>query len=223
MLRDIPEVDQYLRRIKAEQRGLRTAAIIKTDTKYPTDLCVIKFLDDGTISLYSEFPDGEVMYLPTEAEKIAITAAFQGWRFPKANLITDLGATKNMPKQLQEASMEDIFIFRDTKRNIIMLQQRINPKKPGEEKRYIPWTYWEDDKWRALEPDGELLPLYGLETIGTNTTVFIHEGAKAARAVQRIVAGDDYHPWKEELSAGAHIGWIGGARAPMRSDLPSAT
>lgn len=218
MLRDIPEVDQYLRRIKAEQRGLRTAAIIKTDTKYPTDLCVIKFLDDGTISLYSEFPDGEVMYLPTEAEKIAITAAFQGWRFPKANLITDLGATKNMPKQLQEASMEDIFIFRDTKRNIIMLQQRINPKKPGEEKRYIPWTYWEDDKWRALEPDGELLPLYGLETIGTNTTVFIHEGAKAARAVQRIVAGDDYHPWKEELSAGAHIGWIGGARAPMRSD-----
>jgi hypothetical protein len=70
------------------------------------------------------------------------------------------------------------------------------------------------------------LPLWGMEFIGDNTTVFVHEGAKAARAMHRMVSRStpadreryDSHPWAQELSNAAHIGWIGGALSPQRTD-----
>ena len=45
--------------------------------------------------------------------------------------------------------------------------------------------------------------------------MFIHEGAKAARAAANI---DDSHPWARELAHAAHLGWIGGAQSPHRTN-----
>lgn len=105
---------------------------------------------------------------------------------------------------------------------IIMLQQRV--EKP-EGKAYLPWTYWNDNQWRRLEPEGPL-PLWGLDQLKNNSIVFLHEGAKAARAVRRMVeaatpeakAALAAHPWGKELQHAAHLGWIGGALNPHRTD-----
>lgn len=208
-LSDIPEVAAYLRRIKAEARGLLTAVIAEKRGKYWRDIAYIK-LDrkEGVIRCSDE------AYAPNENEVALIKAAVMGTKFPEPMI------TKNplgMPKLLTETHPDNLFEFRDHEGNLIMIQQRLDPKEDHEEKRYIPWTYWSDGKWRAAEPDG-MLPLYGLETIGYNTTVFIHEGAKAARAARRIVENNTPHPWLEDLKMGAHIGWSGGALNPQRTD-----
>jgi hypothetical protein len=104
-----------------------------------------------------------------------------------------------------------------------MLQVR-NEKEKGD-KKYVPWTYWSDDQWRNCEPEG-LLPLWGLEQLKNYSTVFLHEGAKAARAMAEMCARASKeakecfaaHPWAGELSESAHLGWIGGAPNPHRTD-----
>jgi hypothetical protein len=70
------------------------------------------------------------------------------------------------------------------------------------------------------EPDGPL-PLWGMEHLKDHTTVFIHEGAKAARAVHRMLTdrtATASHPWGIDMSGAAHLGWIGGALNPARTD-----
>ena len=70
------------------------------------------------------------------------------------------------------------------------------------------------------------MPLWGLDRIGDNTTVFVHEGAKAAKACSDMVRMETAqdrkalaeHPWGQELAGAAHVGWIGGALSPMRTD-----
>jgi hypothetical protein len=104
-----------------------------------------------------------------------------------------------------------------------MIHQRTKDKSG--EKRYVPWTFWSDNQWRKIEPEGSL-PLYGMEHVKDNTTIFIHEGAKAARAVHRLINPRTKaekealaaHPWGRELQGAAHIGWIGGALSPARTD-----
>jgi hypothetical protein len=73
--------------------------------------------------------------------------------------------------------------------------------------------------WRKIEPDEEKLRLRGLSGLKNSTTVFLHDGAKAVRAMRRMVEAQTpdmmkklkEHPWGTELSAGVHLGWIGGA------------
>jgi len=206
-LYDIPEVAQYLRRFKAEPSGLKSAVIREKRGKYFKEAGRIDFDDDGTI--YAT--EG---YEPTEDERNQIKEAFSRVEFPNYKKLAN---AINLPPQLAEADIESIFEFRDQFGQITMLQHRLDPRTDTEEKRYVPWTYWDDDKWRPAEPPNKL-PLYGLETIGDHTTVFIHEGAKAARACQRIVAENKEHPWLEELKAGAHLGWSGGAFNPHKTD-----
>jgi hypothetical protein len=76
-----------------------------------------------------------------------------------------------------------------------------------------------------MEPDG-LLPLYGLEQLKTAAVVYLHEGAHATAHVRRVVDGlllPDRElraqlPWWKVLQYGAHVGWIGGADHPDRTD-----
>ena len=71
--------------------------------------------------------------------------------------------------------------------------------------------------------------LYNLDSLEPqHTTVFIHEGPKAARAVHRLInpytdeekAISAAHPWIEDLSQPdtCHLGWHGGALNPYRTD-----
>jgi len=123
---------------------------------------------------------------------------------------------------IKEADKKDVFEFRNQHGKIVMIQVRI--EREGD-KNYVPWTYWSDDIWRACEVDGPL-PLYNAEKLKDASTAYIHEGAKAARHCQWMVEGKTQeardalktHPWGEELSGAVHLGWVGGALSPYRTD-----
>ena len=213
-LDSLPAVRKYLVRIGATVRSLKSAVVQESAGPYKKDISVIRFLNDGAV-LVNE-PD----YQPTAEEQKAIKDEFSTHKFPKLKILPSLAT---LPEELRDVEAENIFEFKTQQGGIIMLQSRHEDKDGG--KYYKPHTFWEDGKWRTLEPDGPL-PLWGLEKIGDNTTIFIHEGAKAARAMQQMIAAetDDQklklkrHPWGQEMSAAAHIGWIGGAPSPHRTD-----
>lgn len=214
-LTDIPAVRDYLNRVGAEARSLRTAVVKESRGSYWKDIAVIRFGEGGEISCTS------LAHGPTEAEQAAITAAWAGYQFPRIKMLARI---TNPPAMIKNADKKDIFEFREQSgQHIIMVQVRIQPKDG--DKKYVPWTYWDDNKWRCGEPDGDL-PLYGLEQLQEHKTVFIHEGAKAAAHCRWLAEGKtaearkarDAHPWGKELTGAAHLGWIGGALNPRRTD-----
>lgn len=212
-LTDIKEVADYLMRIGAEPRSLRTAVVREIAGKYWRDIAVIRFRKDGEI-------DAPEQFIPTEEEAAAIKEAFTKVQFPE---VQPLGRIVKPPKVLKAAAAHNIYQFKDLDGRITMIQVRIEEEDGG--KRYIPLTYWTDGKWRIAEPEG-LLPLWGIDQLNDHTTVFIHEGAKAANACRVMVEAKtkgekdklSQHPWGDELASAAHIGWIGGALSPARTD-----
>lgn len=211
---DLPSIAAYLSRIGAEPRSLRVAVVKEQHGAYWTDIATIRICKDGTV-------DAPESYLPTETEAIVIKTEVLAAEWP-TNVI--LGTNYALPPELQAANPDDVFELKDRTGRLIMIQQRISDPKSGE-KRYVPWTYWTDNVWRKAEPEGPL-PLYGLDKIKDNTTIFIHEGAKAARYMQQLIEPRTKeeeerlasHPWCEEMKGAAHIGWIGGALNPSRTD-----
>lgn len=211
---DLSSIAAYLQRIGAEPRSLRVAVIKEQQGAYWTDIATIRILKDGEVDAPEDFA-------PTESERVIIRQEVLAAEWPTSII---LGASYELPDPLKAADTDDIFELKDRNGRLVMIQQRLKDPKSGE-KKYVPWTFWSDQRWRNAEPEGPL-PLFGLETIKDNTTVFIHEGAKAARAVQRLVSPRTEaerqalkaHPWGEELQGAAHIGWIGGALSPARTD-----
>lgn len=211
-LNQLAAVKAYLGRIGAEVRSLRTAVIKEQKGQYWEDTAIIRFDKTGKISAPAE-------YAATEGEQALIMDEFASATFPE---IKHVASIRNAPSQISEAPKEDIFEFRGEDGNIIMLQVRIERKG---QKNYIPWTYWSDGQWRPLEPE-DGLPLWGIDQLANAATVFIHEGAKAARAMRRMSEAQTpeakkmlaEHPWGEELRHAAHVGWIGGALSPHRTD-----
>lgn len=215
---NLPKTKEYLNRIGAEERALRTAVIRTVHSSgYFTDTHVIKFTKEGDVSLH---PDNNPLYLPTEEEAVNIKAEFRDIEWPEAVTIHNLG--ENMPDLYYKISEENRFVYRDVKGDIIMIQLRIDDAKG---KKYVPLTLWSDGKYRFAEPD-EKLPLYGLDHIKDNSTVLIVEGAKTARYVQWLVDGEcdeakqarKEHPWGNELQHIAVVGWSSGALSPNRTD-----
>lgn len=212
-LNDIPSVAQYLNRINAEPRTLRSAVVREVSGKYWRDVAVIKITKTGDVKAPPQ-------YEPTDAEASLIKAECAAAVWPEHQLVHSI---TNPPVDWTGVDPETIFEFRDEKDRIIMVQQRILDKEG--ERKYVPWTFFTDGKWRRMEPEGRL-PIWGIDQLKDFTTVFIHEGAKAARAMRRMIEAktEDQaqklkaHPWGEELSAAAHIGWIGGALSPSRTD-----
>jgi len=211
-LTELPSVAAYLKRIGAETRSLRTAVVKEKSGQYWTDVAVIRFDRNGKVS-------APAAYAPTDTESAAIIAEFTTALFPEHKPTAQL---RNLPPEIKDASKEDVFHFLDEAGNTIMLQLR--RVKRGE-KSYVPYTYWSDNKWRAMEPEGHL-PLWGIDQLKNHEVVFVHEGAKAARAIRRMVEAAtpedkerlSNHPWGEEFKHAAHLGWIGGALSPHRTD-----
>lgn len=215
-LNDIAAIKAYLERIGAEPRSLKSAVVKEDHGEYWTDKAIIRFQRDGAIIAPTGFE-------PTDAERVQIAEGISSASWPTPMKIADLSGNepwKGAPK-------EDVFVFRDESNMITMVQVRTQRKKRNGEldKAYIPWTYWSDGDWRSCEPDG-LLPLFNLERIGGNAIAVIHEGAKAARHAQWLVdaktrdAKDALaaHPWGEYFEHAVHLGWIGGALNPTRTD-----
>ena len=211
-LTDVPAIAAYLKRVGAESRSLRTAVVREAHGKYWKDIAVIKIMADGTI-------DAPLGFVPTDLEAAAIKEACKSVEWPTVRLLHRL---INEPEEIKSADPKNIFEFRNADGQLVMIQVR---REHDGKKSYIPWTYWSDDTWRKMDPE-ELLPLWGIDQLKDNTTVFIHEGAKAAREVREMVEAKTQdakkrlkaHQWGEELSAAAHVGWIGGAPSPERTD-----
>lgn len=213
-LTDIPACRSYLNRIGAEPRSMRTAVVKQSAGRYWKDIAKIKLNKDGTIEAPDEF-------MPSESEATAIKAAVEGASWPETRPIP--ADQDGMPEQLRSADPQSVFWFHDRRGNVIMAQVRVQNK--AGERAYIPWSFWSDGVWRQTEPEG-LLPLWGLDGLGDHTTVILSEGGKAARAMREMVEARTPdmaeklrdHPWGRELSGAAHLGWIGGALSPERTD-----
>lgn len=213
-LNEIRSVRDYFARIGAEPRSMKTAVVKEQRGRYWTDVAVIRFGSGGEVNASSP------IHMPTEAEQAMISAEWANYRFPQLKTLSRL---VDLPEELKAIDKQSLFEFRDvTGKQIIMLQARL--ERSGE-RRYVPWTYWDDNRWRMAEPEGRL-PLWGLDQLRNHKTVFIHEGAKAARYCRWLAEGAtedarkarSVHPWGAELVGAAHLGWIGGALSPRRTD-----
>jgi len=211
-LSEIPAVQAYLTRIGARPRSLRTAVVEERRGDYWSDVALIHFATDGKVKA----PE---LYAPTERERLQIELDCQAVQWPQSAVIP---AGMALPEKVNALPTQDIFTFKNMNGEILMIQTRQMVKG---EKRYAPWTFWDDGEWRMMEPEG-LLPLWGMEQLNHHQVVFIHEGAKAAATIRKMVdaktpedrAALAAHPWGEELQHAAHLGWIGGALSPSRTD-----
>lgn len=222
-LSDIPAVRDYLRRIGAEVRGMCSAVIRQKEGGYWRDLATVRFdRETGEIAVRPGFGEDLMEGVePTDLERKLITdaAGLVRGQWPELQPLHHL---TDMPPELASAAPEDRFELRDRSGLIRMVHQRT--ERDGE-RQYIPWTFWSDQQWRKVEPDGPL-PLFGADKLKDHSTVFIHEGASAARAMQELVEGAtredrerlEAHPWGAQLEGAAHIGFIGGAHSVGRSD-----
>lgn len=218
-LNDLASVRAYLSRIRAEPRSLRTAAIAGSEGRYTRDRILIRFDWEGTVTAFPDTGD----HLPTIDEQKAISREWAEYDWPE---LKPMHKIMSPPDMIANCPPEDLFIFRNEEGLIVFIQTRIAIERNGEkDKKYVPWTYWSDDLWRMCEAEGPL-PLYNAHLLKGASTVFIHEGAKAARAVQEMVEGKTdeavrklrAHPWGKELSGAVHLGWIGGALHPGKTD-----
>ena len=208
---DIPGVSPYLQRIGAEATGLLRATVKQRFGKYWRDVAFIRFnREDGKITSPEKMS-------PTKEEQKAITVGFRevtaGGELPRQRTFTRGQAeTLRCPVSLLDA---DVYVFEDEGKDVVMLQVR---REIDDIKRYIPLTYWSDGRWRWSEPEGKL-PLWGLSQLKDCATVFLHEGASSARRLIQTLSNDkDKHPWHEDLEYSAHLGWIGGALNPFKTD-----
>lgn len=213
-LNDFPTVKKYLERVGAEPRTLLSAVVKEEGLNgYWRDLAVLKFSKKGEV-------DCPIGYEPNEDESEKIRIEFGSYDWPTCVFIPE--HADNLPSLVKEADESNVFYFRDTKNNILMIQVRQDTKKG---KRYYPITLWSDGEYRFLEPEGKL-PLFGMENLKENTTCLVVEGAKCAKYVQWLIdaktpeakKAKEEHPWGDELSNMAVIGWTSGALSPSRCD-----
>ena len=213
-LTDIPGVATYLQRINAEPRSLFSAVIKEREGRYWADKATIHFSKEGMIRASHDD------YSPTEEEKNSILDGFKQVQIPEYRTLPRLPDPGSLPARLEKARKEDrLFVFRGLKGEILMLQERV--EQDDGQKIYLPWTFWSDNRWRLAEGTDKM-PLFGLEETLQYGVVHLHEGAKAARAMQRLRDGDPKtlaaHPWAEDLRHVGHLGWCSGAPTPGRTD-----
>lgn len=222
---DIPAVAAYAQRIGAKLRSMRKLAVIERRGRYPVTVAEIRFGADGVITA----PDD---YGPNEAEADAIAKAWKRYTWPGYKPFPWAGKDAPAADPRIAWSMADpshVAVCWDRERRHILCVEERRPRDDGGKDFYI-WTHWthgDGGQWLVAEPP-EGLFLFGLETIQNAATIYVHEGAKAAKAMQALVADDGEagwrsHPWGRDLrgqSAGAvaHVGWLGGALRPEATD-----
>ena len=212
-----PALKAFLDEIGAKQKSIRRYVIEGDKPTYGNlreDRGSVTVHSDGKLTCRgaAEPPSDEL------AAKIAIEVMAAGW--PTSCPI----GSRARPDELNAVSEAELFRFLSVDGEQTLFIQHLVRNEDGT-KDYFSWSYWSDGVWRALEPDG-LLPLYGMEKMTPGTTVFLHEGASAARRVQWMIerqtkdARDAYDacPWGPSLSGAVHLGWIGGAPNPNRTD-----
>lgn len=201
----------YVDRIGAECMNFRRFIVKEHRGSYYVERSLIRILADGSIKCSSK------EHAPTKEEAAAIKEALRAEKFPKAILAKDVRALRKLTNR--DSPLYEFVSSKPGERGIIMAQERVTLKDGR--KVYVPWTFFSDGEWRRMEPDG-LLPFWKPSGEGAaRARIMIHEGAKAAEHVSRLVADKkllEAHPWGETLYQYSHWGMIGGALAPHRAD-----
>lgn len=207
-LDDIPAIAAYLRRIGAEAVNFRSATVTVQRGGYPLVIGWARFSPTT-----GEVEVSNVDLNPSEDEAAAIREAITSADFPKP---VSLAAIADPPPGCV-INDPNTFVCHDFAGQVVMVHQRY--ENTDGSKGFLPWTRWSDGQWRKMEPD--VMPFYGLPGHEEKTTLFIHEGSKAARNVREMVSGErdaGRFPWLDNVKWGHHIGWIGGVHALERSD-----
>lgn len=200
-------LQSYMERIGGEQLNFKRIIVKEEVGDYYREVGIVRIDPDG--SLFSNRPELE----PTVEEQAAIKAVFSdgGYKFPNS-----IPTTKAQMPNLQKLVAKDSILYpvynRATPKTPILMVQERRKQKDGS-KAYVPWTFFSDGEWRAMEPDGAL-PFYKPEK-KLHNKIMVHEGAKSAKAAQELKPD---HPWYEEMSQYDHWGVLGGALAVHRSD-----
>lgn len=203
----IPALAMYIDRIGAEELNFRRFIIKEDRGAYYVERCLIRIMADGEVRCSKK------EYAPTDDEAAAILIAVRSAGWPKA---IGVMSTKGLMRRVGSIYYE--FIDRRDG-SISFVQERVEPKA------FIPWTYFSDGEWRRMEPD-DGLPFWKPRE-RRKARVMIHEGAKGAVYMERMIAeggrvlrkggGEIIHPWFAELAEYEHWGMVGGALAPHRS------
>jgi len=200
----LPALNSYISRIGAEQLNFRRYMIKDHKGAYYTERAYIKVNPDGTIWC------SNIEYAPTEEEAKDIAAEIIKIDFPRA-----IEASESELDELRKKVRGALFpCYSRATGCVVMAQERVQISP--ESKAYLPWTLFSDGEWRQMEPDGAL-PFWKPKE-RRKSSIMIHEGAKSAEYVERLIAEGGEHPWMDVLSRYEHWGILGGALAPHRAD-----
>lgn len=211
LARQVPALAAYYERIGAEELNFRRAMVKEyRGGHYYVERTLVKISNEGEVTVSRKEHE------PTKDEAEAIKAAILKIDFPKS-----IGASEAQVKKLARGIKGDLYSFVSRRDGLATMCQQRLAKEDGT-KAYIPWTYWSDGKWRAMEPDGPL-PFWKPRESRNKKMYMVHEGAKAAQFIDELVNSRaeelEAHPWGEELKLYEHWGMIGGALAPHRADF----
>lgn len=207
----LPSCQSYLYRIKAVMRTLYKASVeIKVDKYEKEHFSVIWDREDGSCRWFPETSDLAPTKEEAEDMQREVSEANRKGEFPTQ--VSKPTLVNNQESYLiNNAKESDLYKYYDEDGQIIFVQVRVDYE--DRDKRYVPQTYWSDGYWRAIEPE-DGLPIFNGHMVRSGDRIFIHEGAKAARAADRICAGeseaDRAHPFHVMYASGVHVGWIGG-------------
>lgn len=213
---DIQPLAAYLNRIGAHILNFRRFAIrFYTNRHYYVERVTITMARDGTITAPEE-------YRPTETEQSAIISAISTVALPHSIAANEAGLGL-LRRQLGNDALLWPCYTRDAPDHscIAMVQQR---KQTPEGKRYLPWSFWSDNEWRMMEPDGKLPFWKPKEPTAFAKYIMVHEGAKSASFAHELVTNPVHaealarHPWAETLAHFEHWGALGGALAIQRGN-----
>lgn len=200
-----PALLNYYKRVGAEVLNFRRAMIRQHSGKYYIEKCIIRIGPDGAVDCSRK------EFAPTEEEQAAIRI-----EWTEADMPRTAPASKNAAGDFARTLTGPTFLFHSRRGGVVMIQQRYEDDEGN--RNFVPWSYFTDGEWRAMEPDG-LLPIWKPEKQRTDR-IMIHEGAKAAQACEAIATDKkSKHPWAGELAMYEHWGMIGGALAPHRTDF----
>jgi hypothetical protein len=218
--RDFPELAKYIDRIGAEESTFRRFLVKEQRARgYYIERCIIRISRDCEISVTNKD------YAPSKDEAAAIKAELIRIEFPKT-----VAASETQLDELRAELGKDakLFFFKSRRGKdgggYTMAQQRVEIDGA---KKYLPWTYWADGKWRRMEPDGGLpfwKPIKPRFEGDGGWKIMVHEGAKTAAFVDDLVNNPqrkdelEAHPFGEIFKKYEHWGLIGGALAPHRTD-----
>jgi hypothetical protein len=163
LLAQAPTLQSYVSRIKASIKSFRHWDVEDEDRApaygYHRHIkATIKIVNGELIYSSDE-------YAPTVGELPKIKAELATVNWPRS-----IPANKNMVDNLKSGLGGDperfcVFMAGNNK-DVLFVQERIRPDPHDPtRKNDLPWSFWSDDKWRMMKPDG-LLPLYNLPVVG---------------------------------------------------------